>query len=247
MVGNGAALVGVRLKLLSGKEIKHKVFMSMWLGFGTNQAREQYVAEVIKSAEGMETLNPVDSCTIHNPCLPQDLALTEMVSSHHPTPHTLVGTGSFTQCLQETAPLLNKDAPCSDAPCLFNGIHVPHINFVSSHFIGVSEYWYSSEHVFGLGGPYDFVQYERAASQFCSRDWNRIVEQHETPKKAGLLGGDREVMQTRNGQVVETGKWDDRVEISPLPVQMPCFKVAWVANVLHEGIGIHTSHRGPWR
>jgi Golgi apyrase len=234
VVGNGAALVDVRLRLLSGKEIKHKVFVSTWLGFGTNQARERYVAEAIKSAEGVETLDGVDSRTIHDPCLPKDLALTETVSSHHTTPHTLVGTGSFTQCLQETAPLLNKDAPCSDAPCLFNGVYVPRINFASSHFIGVSEYWYSSEHVFGLGGPYDFVQYERAASQFCARDWDGIVEQHETSKKAGLLGGDGEVMQ--NGQVVETGKWGDKVEISRL--QMQCFKAAWVANVLHEGIGI---------
>ena len=234
VMGNGAALVDVRLRLLGGKEIKHKVFVTTWLGFGTNQARERYVAETIKGAEGVETLDGVDSRTIYDPCLPKDLALTETVSAHHPTPHTFVGTGSFTQCLQETAPLLNKNAPCSDAPCLFNGVHVPRINFASSHFIGVSEYWYSSEHVFGLGGPYDFVQYERAASEFCARGWDGIVEQHETSKQAGLLGGDGEVMQ--DGQVVETGKWGDRVEISRL--QMQCFKAAWVANVLHEGIGI---------
>lgn len=235
--GNEAALVDVRLRLLGGAEIKHKVFVTTWLGYGTNQARERYVAEAIKHAE---TLDGTDPHTTQDPCLPKDLALAEMVllyggsSTPYRTPHTLVGTGSFTQCLQKTAPLLNKDAPCSDAPCLFNGVHVPRINFSSSHFIGVSEYWYSSEHVFGLGGPYDFVQYERAASQFCARDWDGIVNQHETSKKAGLLGGDGEVMQ--DGQVVETGKWGDKVEISRLHMQ--CFKAAWVANVLHEGIGI---------
>ncbi|KAF9218174.1 hypothetical protein BS17DRAFT_648542, partial [Gyrodon lividus] len=116
----------------------------------------------------------------------------------------------------------------------FNGVHVPPINFSSSHFIGVSEYWYSSDHVFGLGGPYDFVQYERAASQFCARGWGSIVEQHERSREAGLIGGDGEVMQ--DGQVIETGVWGERVEISRL--QMQCFKAAWVANVLHEGIGI---------
>ena len=31
VAGNGAALVGIRLKLLSGKEIKHKVFVTIWL------------------------------------------------------------------------------------------------------------------------------------------------------------------------------------------------------------------------
>ncbi|KAG6370064.1 nucleoside phosphatase family-domain-containing protein [Boletus reticuloceps] len=237
VVGNEAALVDVRLRLLGGAEIKHKVFVTTWLGYGTNQARERYVAEVIRDAEAAGMLDDgVDSQQIQDPCLLKDLSLTEKVHSiGGPTVHhTLVGTGSFTQCLQKTAPLLNKDVPCPDAPCLFNGVHVPRINFASSHFIGVSEYWYSSEHVFGLGGLYDFVQYERAATQFCARDWDGIVREHEMSKKAGLLGGDGEVMQ--NGQVVETGKWGDTVEISRL--QMQCFKAAWVANVLHEGIGI---------
>ena len=236
--GNEPALVDVRLRLLGGVEIKHKVFVTTWLGYGTNQARERYAAEVIQSAEGLD--DGSDARAIRDPCLPKDLELTETVHSNggsstaHATPRTLVGTGSFTQCLQKTASLLNKDAPCADAPCLFNGVHVPRINFASSQFIGVSEYWYSSEHVFGLGGPYDFVQYERAATQFCARDWDGIVEQHEASKKAGLLGGDGEVM--KNGQVVETGKWGEKLETSRL--QMQCFKAAWVANVLHEGIGI---------
>ncbi|KAF8447382.1 nucleoside phosphatase family-domain-containing protein [Boletus edulis BED1] len=237
VVGNEAALVDVRLRLLGGAEIKHKVFVTTWLGYGTNQARERYVAEVIRNAAAAGILDDgVDSGQIQDPCLPKDLSLTEKVYSigGPSVHHTLVGTGSFTQCLQKTAPLLNKDVPCPDAPCLFNGVHVPRINFASSHFIGVSEYWYSSEHVFGLGGLYDFVQYERAATQFCARDWDGIVREHEMSKKAGLLGGDGEVMQ--NGQVVETGKWDNKVEISRL--EMQCFKAAWVANVLHEGIGI---------
>ena len=228
--GNEAALVDVRLRLLGGTEITHKVFVTTWLGYGTNQARERYVAQAIADAE---TRDGRVAHTIEDPCLPKDLTLMER-STHHTMPHTLVGTGAFTQCLQQMEPLLNKDAPCPDAPCLFNGVHVPRINFSSSHFIGVSEYWYSSEHVFGLGGPYDFVQYERAASHFCAREWDGIVQQHKTSKKAGLLGGDGEVME--DGKVVETGKWGDQVEISRL--QMQCFKAAWVANVLHEGIGM---------
>ena len=223
----------MRLRLLGGTEIKHRVFVTTWLGYGTNQARERYVAEVVRRAE----VEVFGDGGIEDPCLPQDLVLAETVSPNGAsltTPRTLVGTGSFTQWLQQMAPLPNKDVPCSDLPCLFNGVHLPCINFASSHFIGISEYWYSSEHVFGLGGPCNFVQYERAATDFCSRDWDGIVSQHEMSKKAGLLGGGGEVMQ--NGQVVETGKWGDKVEISRL--QMQCFKAAWVANVLHEGIGI---------
>jgi len=232
-------LVDVRLRLLGGEEVKHRVFVTTWLGYGTNQARERYVTETIRLAEEAQATDSMGGAAIPDPCLPKDLVLLETSprldeSSHSSAPHKLVGTGSFTQCLQQMAPLLNKNAPCLAEPCLFNGVHVPPINFASSHFIGVSEYWYSSEHVFGLGGAYDFVQYERAASKFCGRDWDGIVEQHELSKQDGRLGGDGEVLQ--DGQVVKTGVWGDRVELSRL--QMQCFKAAWVVNVLHEGIGI---------
>lgn len=233
-------LVDVRLRLLSGEEVKHRVFVTTWLGYGTNQARERYISETIRRAEDDQTLDTGDLDYIPDPCLPKDLVVSEGKPRldgspvHSSVPYKLVGTGSFTQCLQKTAPLLNKEAPCAEEPCLFNGVHVPLINFSSSHFIGISEYWYSSEHVFGLGGPYDFVQYERAATAFCERDWDGIVEQHELSKQRGLLGGDGEVLQ--DGEVIKTGVWGDRVELSRL--QMQCFKAAWVANILHEGIGI---------
>ncbi|KAF8120316.1 hypothetical protein EV363DRAFT_1439054 [Boletus edulis] len=64
-----AALVDVRLRLLGGAEIKHKVFVTTWLGYGTNQAKERYVAEVIGSAEAAGMLDDgVDSRQIQDPC-----------------------------------------------------------------------------------------------------------------------------------------------------------------------------------
>ncbi|KAI0345096.1 hypothetical protein BDW22DRAFT_1418417 [Trametopsis cervina] len=236
-------LIDVRLRLLGGQEIHHQVFVTTWLGYGTNQARERYVGKTINEYEanrGLSHPTVVGGDTVPDPCLPRDLRLNETpvqsshASSHSKQAHTLVGTGSFEQCIRQTAPLLNKDAPCPDAPCLFNGVHVPPIDFSVSHFIGVSEYWYSSEHVFGLGGPYDVVQYERAASEFCSRDWSHIMQEHQASREKGTLGGDGEIL--KDGQVVSTGKWGDKVEISRL--QMQCFKAAWLVNVLHEGIGL---------
>jgi golgi apyrase len=237
-------LIDVRLRLLGGKEINHQVFVTTWLGYGTNQARERYVGEAINEYEAASAMLHSQTSTkeelVPDPCLPKNLQLQEApeqqpsASAHSKEPHTLVGTGSFEQCLKRTSPLLNKDAPCPDAPCLFNGVHVPPIDFSVSHFIGVSEYWYSSEHVFGLGGPYDVVQYERAASEFCAQDWSQIVQKHEESRRKGALGGDGEILE--DGQVVSTGKWGDKVEISRL--QMQCFKAAWLVNVLHEGIGL---------
>ncbi|KAJ3552296.1 hypothetical protein NM688_g4222 [Phlebia brevispora] len=233
-------LMDVRLRLLGGQEIHHKVFVTTWLGYGTNQARERYVGKAISEYEANRDPPFGPEKEIADPCLPKQLSLTEYPvqppasSSHSKKPHTLVGTGSFEQCLQQTAPLLNKDAPCAELPCPFNGVHVPTIDFSVSHFIGVSEYWYSSEHVFGLGGPYDVVQYERAASEFCSRDWSDILDEHQRSRQNGTLGGDGELL--ANGTVVSTGHWGDDVETSRL--QMQCFKAAWIVNILHEGIGL---------
>ena len=63
----------------------------------------------------------------HCPLSPKHLHWINPHTHQHAT-HKLVGTGSFTQCLQKTAPLLNKNAPCLAEPCLFDGMHVPPIN-----------------------------------------------------------------------------------------------------------------------
>ena len=238
------SLIEVRLRLLGGEEVIHKVFVTTWLGYGTNQARERYVAQAINTFESNRSANPDPSSdVILDPCLPKGLKLvgrplqSPTAPQHSKQPHTLVGTGSFERCLEKSSPLLNKDAPCPTPPCPLNGVHVPPIDFSGSHFIGVSEYWYSAEHVFGLGGAYDFVQYERAAVEFCQREWDDILQQHKNSQLEGgkeRLGGDGEV--EKDGRIVSVGKWGDNVEIPRL--QMQCFKAAWVVNVLHSGLGM---------
>jgi Golgi apyrase len=233
------SLIDVRLRLLGGEEIHHKVFVTTWLGYGTNQARERYVGKIITENDASLHGDEDGDHVVLDPCLPKNLKLTEdpvhstsPATAHLSKPHRMIGTGSFEQCLKKTAPLLATTEPCPNTPCLMNGVHVPPINFSVSHFIGVAEYWYSSEHIFGLGGAYDYVQYERAASDFCSKDWTDILNEHEHSRKHHRLGGDGEVVQ--NGKVVGAGHWGPKVEVSRL--QMQCFKAAWIANVLHEGI-----------
>lgn len=200
-------LTDVTLRLLDGTEVTHKVFVTTFLGFGTNKARERYVEATVAN----HSSNSVDAVSglVPDPCLPIGLELPASQSSNT----SLVGAGSFTSCLAATAPLLEKDAPCLDPPCLFHGVHVPAIDFTTNHFIGVSEYWFSSNDVFGLGGVYDFVSFQRAAMEFCGHDWKTIA--------ADLASG---------------SVYGPQVELSRL--QMQCFKAAWMTTVLHEGIGI---------
>lgn len=231
-------LVDVRLRLLGGTEIHHEVFVTTWLGYGTNQARERYVAQAV---DAYERTHPTDAPRgaltegerVPDPCLPQHLELLEKpahvgeANAHASKAHKLVGTGSFAQCLRATAPLLNKNTPCPDSPCLFNGVHVPPIDFSVARFIGVSEYWYSSEDAFGLGGPYDFAQYEAAAEKFCARAWEQIVREHQGSTSPGSGADDDGVHWAKHG---------NKATLERLKLQ--CFKAAWIANVLHEGIGM---------
>lgn len=224
--GSATNLLDIRLRMLGGEEIKHQVFVTTWLGYGTNQARERYLRQLLKRHTDVVS---EDNSVVEDPCLPKDLRRNENLLHDAESSRTraLIGTGSFTHCLAETEPLLNKGAPCRDIPCLFDGVHVPPIDFSASHFIGVSEYWYSSEHIFGLGGAYDFVQYERAAQEYCGQNWDVILHQHElattktSPTSDGATG---------------LNKWIDRVEVSRLELQ--CFKAAWIVNILHEGLGM---------
>lgn len=228
----------VRLRLLNGKDISHRVFVTTWLGYGTNQARQRYVARLIDQLEA--SVVHMQEGLIQDPCLPRDLKRVEVptrseyFNDHAQTEHALVGSGNFTRCLQQTAPLLNKNAPCVNIPCLFGGKRVPRIDFSVSHFIGVAEYWYSSEQIFGLGGAYDFVEYERAANMFCMQEWDDILAHHQRMKNAGHLGGDGEIEE--DGAVIGLSHWGSEVEISRLELQ--CFKAAWIVNVLHEGLGM---------
>lgn len=208
----------LRMRTLDGQRSEYKVFTATWLGFGVNQAHESYVKKLV------ETYDP-DAKEIPDPCLPKGLRTTtsgEPVDNGKSTGLSLLGTGDFTSCLKHTYPLLGKDAPCVDDPCLLNGQHVPAIDFDVNHFVGVSEYWHTTHGVFGGKGDtaYDLKAYQTQVEEFCTSDWKTIVGDIDARKKK------------------ENAK----------EAQEACFKASWLINVLHDGIGIprlgleHTSH-----
>ncbi|KAK3323546.1 nucleoside phosphatase family-domain-containing protein [Cercophora scortea] len=198
----------LRLRNLNGSPAEHKVFTTTWLGFGVNQARESYVASL------QELYTSKDAVELPDPCMPKLLRTTldgTPVEKPKPGDLTLVGTGAFDECLKKTYPLLGKDKPCEDNPCLLNGQHVPAIDFDVNHFVGVSEYWHTTHGVFGDKGnhAYDFATYQRRVKDFCSQDWETIQSKVDV----------RKANDAKNAQEA-------------------CFKASWLINVLHEGIGV---------
>ncbi|CAL3962624.1 hypothetical protein PZA11_000269 [Diplocarpon coronariae] len=202
----------LRMRSLNGESTEYKVFTTTWLGFGVNQARERYVEAL------MDSTYIKSAHELPDPCLPSGLkttvkgVITDGSSTKEPV---LVGTGRFDECLRQTYPLLDKDAPCADLPCLLHGQHVPAIDFGVNHFVGVSEYWHTTHEVFEMARKdkaYDFTKYQAMVKDFCSEEWHDIEEG------------------------VSHKKWGKKVDEKT--AQQVCFKASWLINVLHDGIGI---------
>ena len=76
--------------------------------------------------------------------------------------HQFMGTGDFTACEAALEPLMNLTEPCLKSPCSLNGVHQPRID-MTSQFYGFSEFWYSMEDVFSIGGPYEYWAFHNKA------------------------------------------------------------------------------------
>ncbi|KAI9713429.1 MAG: Golgi apyrase [Bogoriella megaspora] len=204
----------LRLRTVDGAASEYKVFTTTWLGFGAHQARGRYVAALEESMP--------DTATLPDPCLPAGLEVKKNGHVIAPgssedmgkEPH-LVGTGRWDECLKKTYPLLGKDMPCPDEPCLINGAHVPTIDFDVNHFVGVSEYWHTTHEVFEMDKTdkaYDLHTYQERVVEFCSKSWSSIEEG------------------------IESHRWGDKVDESSAAAA--CFKASWLISMLHSGIGI---------
>ncbi|KZF23142.1 putative nucleoside diphosphatase [Xylona heveae TC161] len=202
----------LRLRKLNRQNSEYRVFVTTWLGFGVNEARRRYEDALIEST-GRNDLKELP-----DPCLPLGLDLPPNTKEDHPGEKEhirLVGTGRFDECLRQTYPLLDKDAPCEDHPCLLHGTHVPAIDFDVNHFVGISEYWHTTHEIFEMGvkeKSYDFHTYQQRVREFCSQDWKTISQ--------GIKGK----------------KWGGKVDEGA--AAEVCFRASWLINMLHDGIGI---------
>ncbi|KAH6614002.1 nucleoside phosphatase family-domain-containing protein [Boeremia exigua] len=209
----------MRLRTVDGTPLEHKVFVTTWLGFGVNQARQRYVKALLDSTASKE---------LPDPCLPAGLEVEvtkegkfiELDSDDEDDDEEepaakLHGTGKFQECLHQTFPLLEKEKECLDEPCLLNGQHVPAIDFDVNHFVGVSEYWHTTHEIFEgkhKDKAYDFKTYQERVSEFCNQDWKHIQKG------------------------IDKHKWGKKVDEEK--AREVCFKASWIINMLHDGIGV---------
>lgn len=211
----------LRLRKIDGQTEEYGVFVTTWLGFGVHEARRRYVDALIAMYESEHPEEGGRLLEMPDPCLPRGSLMSlngTLISDPNniATKKThLLGTGEFDECLHQTYPLLQKEVPCFDEPCLLNGVHVPAIDFDVNHFVGISEYWHTTHEIFEIGykdKAYDFRTYQKRVRDFCQQDWSSIEA------------------------AIEDDKYGKKVDEQT--AYEVCFKASWLMNILHEGIGI---------
>ncbi|KAL4231585.1 Ectonucleoside triphosphate diphosphohydrolase 7 [Mactra antiquata] len=117
---------------------------------------------VIKRPEALpETVYPFRN--IPDPCLQKGLTLPARDNYIDNEEITFMGTGDYHKCQESLHVLLNLSQPCEVAPCSMNGVHQPPISFKNSEFYGFSEFWYTMEDVYRIGGLYEHDVFEAQA------------------------------------------------------------------------------------
>lgn len=193
----------VTLRNINGDTQTWDLFVATWLGFGANEARKRFLNQLINlSIVQEENWNH----EISDPCLPKGALLDYTYNKKN---YKIKGVGNYEMCIKTIYPLLMKNMPCLDEPCLFNGIHGPKLNFELDKFIGISEYWYTANDIFQSGGEYNYKTFNTKVKEFCESDWNDILLKSEQGHYSNL----------------EPDKF----------LKDACFKASWVMNILHEG------------
>ncbi|TNN74292.1 Ectonucleoside triphosphate diphosphohydrolase 4 [Liparis tanakae] len=139
----------------------YRVYVSTFLGFGGNAARQRYEESVIRNTATRNKLlgqrmGETAESPLLDPCLPADLQ--DEIGPSAQKLHVR-GTGHFDQCRQILQPFLNRT---NETLTSLSGIYQPAIDYANSQFYGFSEFYYCTE------------------DSYCSTQWKTLREQFDS-------------------------------------------------------------------
>ena len=56
---------------------------------------------------------------------------------------------------------------------------IRNIYFRNSEFYGFSEFYYTMEDVLRMGGPYEYMKFQKAATEYCGTKWDTLQSWYE--------------------------------------------------------------------
>ncbi|KPP72663.1 ectonucleoside triphosphate diphosphohydrolase 4-like [Scleropages formosus] len=186
----------------------YRVYVSTFLGFGGNAARQRYEESVVSKTLLQNKLldqhvGESEDTPLLDPCLPRGLK--DEVGPVGQRLH-LRGTGHFDGCRVLLQPFLNRT---NETHSSLSGVYQPPIDYRNSQFYGFSEFYYCTEDVLRMGGRYNATKYARAARSYCATQWDTLKERFDR------------------------GLYASHADMHRLKYQ--CFKSAWMYEVLHSG------------
>ncbi|KAM9314289.1 ectonucleoside triphosphate diphosphohydrolase 7-like [Pholidichthys leucotaenia] len=185
----------------------YRVYVTTFLGFGGNMARQRYEDRLINSTfiknRVLKTQTGLSEDKPYlDPCLPIGLSDTVVRGNHT---MFLKGQGDWNRCQEAVRPFLGLHNGTMSP----GGVYQAPINFSNSEFYGFSEFYYCMEDVLRIGGQYSSHKYTQAAKDYCSTKWSTLKQR------------------------LDNQLFSQQADIGRLKYQ--CFKSAWMYEVLHSG------------
>lgn len=173
---------------------QYRLFVTTYLTLGANAARKMYSNYLIDNwtdhnyvNTSLHTLETV----LFDPCLSIDSSETINITRANPmSPNVstqflyhLKGSGDFSLCQKKLKQIITTDGQkwCNNGTCPYEDLRKSSVPFVDTEFYGLSEFWYSMNDIFGMGGPYARSKFEEASSKYCSTSW--LVTQDRFKRK----------------------------------------------------------------
>ncbi|XP_030638138.1 ectonucleoside triphosphate diphosphohydrolase 4 isoform X2 [Chanos chanos] len=186
----------------------YRVYVSTFLGFGGNAARQRYEENLVTNTLTQNRLlgqhrGETSESPVLDPCLPADLQ--DEVGPPGQRLH-LRGTGDFDRCRLLLQPFLDRT---NETNTSLSGVYQPPIDYHNSQFYGFSEFYYCTEDVLRMGGDYNATKYANAAKSYCATQWTTLKERFDR------------------------GLYASHADLHRLKYQ--CFKSAWMYEVFHSG------------
>lgn len=153
---------------------EYRLFVSTFLTLGANAARSNFIHYLINQYTPTTDTKQLSNLTtketiLFDPCLPIDSSETINITNQWDNTsktqylYHLKGSGEFERCHSMLKQVITKDAIkwCMNNTCPFNELKNLDVPFKDTDFYGLSEFWYSMNDIFRLGGKFDsnnFVQ-----------------------------------------------------------------------------------------